>query len=211
MYRNLKHFRYYKETVFHFASKRILHNCMRYIIKPLYYFSKIWLGKCQWNWKIRWLKWIYIAQCCGHLTILEFWKGASFTFERNWLFLRCINFVSRNSNHFLCVFLAVHFYAAIDEPTQMIEWMKSNRHKDDSAKTRHYMEQTALYRHQWITDKEKQRSMADILEEFPHLLEPGMVNVFDLFSFVKIKSKLRFWQQTIQFDLFLITAQYDRD
>ncbi|XP_071809672.1 uncharacterized protein [Asterias amurensis] len=64
---------------------------------------------------------------------------------------------------------------AIDEPTVMIQWMKSNTCKDDSSKVKEFMEKTAMYRHQWIKEKGKQRSMADILDKFPRLLEPGMI------------------------------------
>ena len=51
------------------------------------------------------------------------------------------------------------------------EWLKDNFEPAD--KVQEYMEVTANYRREWI--KNKERTVAEILQEFPRLLDHNMV------------------------------------
>ena len=60
--------------------------------------------------------------------------------------------------------------------------MKANTWKDDAAKVKHCMSLTADYRMHWIKEG-TEKTLADILEECPCLLDPGMVSIYNPFSF----------------------------
>ena len=66
---------------------------------------------------------------------------------------------------------------ATQDHQSKIEWLKDNLEPAD--KVQEYMEVTANYRRQWI--KNKERTVAEILQEFPRLLHSNMVRYFLLF------------------------------
>ena len=54
--------------------------------------------------------------------------------------------------------------------------MKANTWKDDAEKVKNCMSLTADYRMLWIKEG-TEKTLADILEEYPRLLDPGMVSI----------------------------------
>ena len=47
---------------------------------------------------------------------------------------------------------------------------------DDAAKVTKLMRETATFRHQWVKKTGKGKTVDEILDEFPHLMVPGMVS-----------------------------------
>ena len=58
-----------------------------------------------------------------------------------------------------------------EEVDEMISWMKENREPEED--TKRYMGRTADYRKHFV--QQERHTLADILQEFPRILDPGMV------------------------------------
>ncbi|KAJ8018615.1 hypothetical protein HOLleu_43305 [Holothuria leucospilota] len=75
-----------------------------------------------------------------------------------------------------------------------LQWLRSNSWDDNLELASKYIAETAKYRRQWMMETEgQQRTMADILEEFPYLLNPGMIEKD--FSFIEPISMQKLYEK----------------
>ena len=75
-------------------------------------------------------------------------------------------------------------FAETEKPVVQLQWLRSNSWDDDSELAAKYMSETAKYRRKWMmaSDGNKERTMGEILAEFPYMLNPGMVSGFHPFK-----------------------------
>lgn len=77
-------------------------------------------------------------------------------------------------------------FTETEKPALQLQWLRSNSWDDNSELASKYMSETAKYRRNWMmaSDGKEERTMGEILAEFPYMLNPGMVSGF-LFSVLR--------------------------
>ena len=69
-----------------------------------------------------------------------------------------------------------------DDALAKVQWLKDNM--EPTTKVQEYMSFTSKYMGEWVKDKE--RSVAEILKEFPRLLDIGMVIYYNIVNSFQI-------------------------